>query len=57
MEVSLVPWLVTAKVVALWPGDNRMLTGRTDNACALAAKPVSRTMTMAANAKVAAMRR
>jgi hypothetical protein len=49
--------LVTVRLVALWPGDKRMLTGKTAKACALAAKPVSRKIRMAASALAATMRR
>jgi hypothetical protein len=55
MAVSLVPWLVTVKLVAFWPGERKTLTGTTDNACPLAAEAVRRAMKTAASVWAAAV--
>jgi hypothetical protein len=57
MAVSLVPWLVTVRLVAFCPGERRILTGTTDNDCPLAAEAVSRVRKTAATAWAAAVSR
>src|ERR1039458_631565 len=57
MEVSLFPLLVTVRLVALCPGEKKMLTGRTDSSCASAARPVRKRTNMAGIAVVSAIRR
>jgi hypothetical protein len=55
MAVSLVPWLVTVRLVAFCPGERKMLTGTTDNACPLDTAVTKRAKETAENAWPAAV--